>query len=64
MCLTVIYYRVVVRTGHKSLDAEANAYVTLFGEDGISQEFHLEQRGKNVFESGGLGGRGALVFID
>jgi hypothetical protein len=49
-----IYYRVIVRTGLRALDAEANAYVVLIGEDGKSDEFQLEKRGKNAFETDGF----------
>lgn len=52
-CVSDIYYRVIVRTGHKSLDSQANAYVVLFGEDGESEEFHLKQQGDYVFEEEG-----------
>lgn len=52
--LTVIYYRVIVHTGHKALDPEAKAYVVLFGESGESQEFQLEHHeGGTVFQSDG-----------
>lgn len=46
----VIYYRITVHTGEKALDPEAKAYVILYGEDGESNELHLEQQGRDVFE--------------
>ena len=46
----VIYYRISVKTGNKALDPAAQAYVVLCGEHGDSDEFHLTQQGKKVFD--------------
>ena len=45
----MIYYRVIVSTGEKGLDTEARAFVTLFGEQGETAEFQMQQKNKEVF---------------
>ena len=53
LLVSVANYRVTVHTSRKALaGTDGEAYVTLYGDRGETDELHLDQRGQNLFESG------------